>query len=75
MIELTVHTEIARPPADVFAYVTDPGKLADVADQHRLGRPGGAAAARPSGSRLREVHRAPGGKQLASLVRGHRVRA
>jgi uncharacterized protein YndB with AHSA1/START domain len=28
MIKFTVGTEIARPPTDVFAYVTDPAKLA-----------------------------------------------
>jgi uncharacterized protein YndB with AHSA1/START domain len=67
MIEFTVETEIARPVAEVFAYATDPSKLATwqtntvsaVAEQDGpLGL----------GTRLREVHRAPGGKQLASLV-------
>ncbi len=67
MIKFTVETEIARPPTDVFAYVTDPGKLASwqtntisaVAEDGKPICPG---------TRLREVHRAPGGKQLASLV-------
>src|ERR1700722_18448788 len=67
MIKFTVATEIARPPTDVFAYVTDPAKLstwqtntisAVAEDDHPLGL----------GTRVREVHRAPGGKQLAALV-------
>src|SRR5450755_2237294 len=67
MIDFTVETEIARTPADVFAYVTDPTKLATwqtntvsvvAEDEEPLGL----------GTRLREVHRAPGGKQLASLA-------
>jgi uncharacterized protein YndB with AHSA1/START domain len=28
MIDFTIETEIERPPAEVFAYVTDPTKLA-----------------------------------------------
>ncbi len=67
MIQFTVGTEIGRRPAEVFAYVTDPAKLATwqtntisaVADTDR---PVGL------GTRVREVHRAPGGRQLASLV-------
>jgi uncharacterized protein YndB with AHSA1/START domain len=67
MIDFTVETEIARTPADVFAYVTDPTKLATwqtntvsvvAEDEGPIGL----------GTRLREGHRAPGGKQLASLV-------
>ena len=67
MIEFTVETAIARPVRDVFAYVTDPGKLATwqtntISAIAEHDRPMGV------GTRLREVHRAPGGKQLASLV-------
>jgi len=67
MIEFTVGTEIARPPTEVFRYVTDPAKLATwqtntisavAQDDQPLGL----------GTRVREVHRAPGGKELASLV-------
>ena len=67
MIQFTVHTEIARTPTEVFGYVTDPAKLATwqtntisavVEDDHPFGL----------GTRVREVHRAPGGKRLASLV-------
>jgi len=67
MIEFTAETEIERPAGEVFAYVTDAAKLATwqtntvsvvVEGNGPLGL----------GTRLREVHRAPGGKQLASLV-------
>jgi uncharacterized protein YndB with AHSA1/START domain len=67
MIQFTVGTEIARPPTDVFAYVTDPAKLATwqtntISAVAENDQPLGL------GTRVREVHRAPGGKQLASLV-------
>ncbi len=67
MIQFTVETEIARSPTEVFAYVTDPAKLATwqtntVSAVPEEDRPLGL------GTRLREVHRAPGGKLLASLV-------
>lgn len=67
MIKFTVGTEIARPPTDVFAYVTDPAKLANwqtnaISAVAEDDKPIGL------GTRVREVHRAPGGKQLASLV-------
>jgi uncharacterized protein YndB with AHSA1/START domain len=67
MIQFTVGTEIARPPAEVFAYVTDPAKLATwqtntISAVAESDQPVGL------GTRVREVHRAPGGKQLASLV-------
>lgn len=67
MIEFTVGTEIARPVGEVFAYVTDPSKLATwqtntISAVPEDDRPIGL------GTRVREVHRAPGGKQLSSLV-------
>jgi len=67
MIQFTVETEIARPAAEVFAYLTDPTKLATwqtntVSAAAEDDQPVGL------GTRLREVHRAPGGKQLTSLV-------
>ncbi len=67
MIDFTIETEIERPPAEVFAYVTDPGKLA-------TWQTNTVSAVREDdgplrvGSRLREVHRAPGGKELPSVV-------
>jgi uncharacterized protein YndB with AHSA1/START domain len=67
MMRFTVATEIARPTSDAFAYVTDPAKLATwqtntISAVPENDEPLGL------GSRVREVHRAPGGKQLASLV-------
>jgi uncharacterized protein YndB with AHSA1/START domain len=67
MIEFTIHTDIDRPVGDVFAYVTDPEKLptwqtntVSVTQE----RPGPLRV----GTRLHEVHRGPGGRELASLV-------
>jgi uncharacterized protein YndB with AHSA1/START domain len=67
MIQFTVQTEIARPPAEVFAYVTDPTKLAtwQTNTVSAIAETDGPLGI---GTRLREVHRAPGGKQLESLV-------
>ena len=67
MIKFTVGTEIARPPTDVFAYVTDPATLATwqtntISAVAEDDQPFGL------GTRVREVHRAPGGKRFASLV-------
>jgi uncharacterized protein YndB with AHSA1/START domain len=67
MIQFTVGTDIARPPTEVFAYVTDPTKLATwqtntISAVAEDDQPTGL------GTRVREVHRAPGGKQLSSLV-------
>src|ERR1700730_4151809 len=67
MIQFTVGTEIARSPTDVFAYVTDPAKLPTwqtntISAVAENDQPFGL------GTQVREVHRAPGGKQLASLV-------
>jgi uncharacterized protein YndB with AHSA1/START domain len=49
---------IARPPADVFAYVTDPAKLGTWQDAEEIVQltPGPVGA----GTRFREVHRAMG---------------
>lgn len=67
MIDFTIETEIARPPADVFAYATDPDKLptwqTNAVSAEVEG--GGPIAL---GARLREVHRAPGGKEQPSVV-------
>jgi uncharacterized protein YndB with AHSA1/START domain len=66
MIEFTIESEIDRSVADVFAYVTDPGKLGTwqtntVSAVQETDGPLGL------GTRVREVHRA-GGKNLESLV-------
>ena len=67
MIDFTVETQIARPVHDVFAYATHPDHLSSwqtntvSATREDEGHYG-------LGSRLREVHRAPGGKELESVV-------
>jgi uncharacterized protein YndB with AHSA1/START domain len=67
VIEFTVETEIARPVREVFAYVTDPSKLATW-QTNTISAVAVQDGPLGIGTRLREVHRAPGGKQLASLV-------
>ena len=67
MIDFTVETQIDRPVGEVFAYAVDPDKLASwqtntVSARREDEGPYGV------GSRLREVHRAPGGKELESIV-------
>ncbi|MDW5598420.1 SRPBCC family protein [Conexibacter stalactiti] len=67
MIELTIETEIARPPAAVFAFVTDPAKLSSWQVNTVSAEVEGGGPLR-LGTRLREVHRGPRGRELASLV-------
>ena len=67
MIDFTVETQIARPVRDVFAYATAPEHLSSwqtntVSATRVDDGPYGL------GSQLREVHRAPGGKELESVV-------
>jgi uncharacterized protein YndB with AHSA1/START domain len=67
MVDFIIETEIERTPADVFAYVTDWTKLATwqtntVSAVPQTDGPIGL------GSRIREVHRAPGGKKIHELV-------
>jgi uncharacterized protein YndB with AHSA1/START domain len=66
MIQFTVQTEIARPAGEVFTYVTDPTKLASW-QTNTVSVVSEGDGPLGLGSRLREVHRAPGGKRLASL--------
>jgi uncharacterized protein YndB with AHSA1/START domain len=67
MIQFTIETEIARPVSEVFAYVTDPTKLATW-QTNTISAIVEGEGPLALGTRLREVHRAPGGKQLTSLV-------
>jgi uncharacterized protein YndB with AHSA1/START domain len=72
MIEFTIETEIVRPVTDVFAYVTDPTKLSTwqtntVSAVAEGDEPLGL------GSRVREIHRAPGGQAARVDRRGFRV--
>jgi uncharacterized membrane protein len=67
MIEFTTAIEIDRPVHEVFAYVTDPAKLpcwqTNTVEVTQL-----TDAPLRVGTQLREVHRAPGGRRLESLV-------
>ena len=67
MIDFTIETEIERTPAEVFAYVTDPAKLATWQTNTVSAVPETDGPLRV-GSRMREVHRAPGGKKIEELV-------
>jgi len=67
MIDYTVETPIDRPAGEVFAYVADPANLPSWQTNTvsaTLETPGPMGV----GSRLREVHRGPGGKEFPSLV-------
>lgn len=67
MIDFTILTDIDRPASEVFAYVTDPAKLhtwqTNTISAMVVG--GGAVGL---GSRVIEVHRAPGGKEITQVV-------
>jgi uncharacterized protein YndB with AHSA1/START domain len=67
MIEFTIETCIERSPATVFDYVSDPGRLSTwqtntISSTQEGDGPFGL------GTRLREVRRAPGGKEIESVV-------
>jgi uncharacterized protein YndB with AHSA1/START domain len=67
MIDITIETHIKRPVDAVFDYVTDPSKLATwqtntVSAAQESDGPVGL------GTRIREVHRRPGGKEAESVV-------
>lgn len=69
MIEFTVGTEIARPPTEVFGYVTDPAKLATW-QTNTISAVADTDQAVGLGTRVRGVHRAPGGggRRLAEIT-------
>lgn len=67
MIDFTVESHIKRPADEVFDYVTDPSKLATwqtntVSAVQEGDGPVGL------GTRIREVHRGPGGREAESVV-------
>ena len=67
MIDFTIETHLDRSPATVFEYISDPERLPTwqtntVSSVPMSDGPLGV------GSRLREVHRGPGGKELVSVV-------
>jgi uncharacterized protein YndB with AHSA1/START domain len=67
MIDFTIETHLDQSPATVFEYISDPERLPTwqtntVSSVPVSDGPLGV------GSRLREVHRGPGGKELVSVV-------
>ena len=73
MIEFTIETEIARPPEEVFAFATDPALLPRWQTNTVSALPLDDGPLRV-GSRIREVHRAPGGKEMESVVEVEELR-
>jgi uncharacterized protein YndB with AHSA1/START domain len=67
VIDFTIETDIERPAAEVFAYLTDPAKLATW-QTNTVSAVAEDGAPVHVGTRLREVHRGPRGRQLSSLV-------
>ncbi|MGH2869680.1 MAG: SRPBCC family protein [Solirubrobacteraceae bacterium] len=65
MLEFEIERDINCPPAEVFAYVTDATKLATWQTNTVSAVPDGPIAL---GTKIREVHRAPGGKQIETVV-------
>lgn len=60
---LTFH--VARPPADVFAYLTDPGRLPEWQENALEVQMDGPMRA---GARMRELRRARGNQRVESIV-------
>jgi uncharacterized protein YndB with AHSA1/START domain len=67
MVRIEEQFDIERPVAEVFGYVTDPAKLAEWQDTTVSVTKETDGPVR-AGTRLREVRRAPFGKQIESLV-------
>ena len=65
MIDFTLESRFDRSPTDVFDYVSDPGRLPTWQTNTVSSVPDGPMGV---GTRLREVHRMPGGKEVASVV-------
>jgi uncharacterized protein YndB with AHSA1/START domain len=61
-VKRTQHIEIARPPGQVFAYLTDPSKLSTWQDAEEVVQltPGPLGA----GTRLREIHKVLGRRRV-----------
>jgi uncharacterized protein YndB with AHSA1/START domain len=65
MIDFVIERDIARSPGEVFAYVVDATNLASWQRNTVSVVPDGPTGL---GTKIREVHRAPGGKQIATVV-------
>ena len=67
MIDFTVDAQIKRPVHHVFVYSTDPDRL-DTWQTNTVSSIPETDGPIGVGTRLREIHRGPGGKELESLV-------
>jgi uncharacterized protein YndB with AHSA1/START domain len=67
VIRFSIETHIERPVGEVFAYATNPDRLATWQTNTVSATVEGDGPL-AVGSRLREVHRAPGGKEFPSLL-------
>jgi uncharacterized protein YndB with AHSA1/START domain len=67
MIDFTIETQIERPLQAVFDYVTDVQKLPSWQTNTVSAVPESVGPL-ALGTRIREVHRGPGGRQVESLV-------
>jgi uncharacterized protein YndB with AHSA1/START domain len=65
MIDFTIQTHIDRPADEVFAHATDPAKLPTWQTNTVSSEPDGPLGV---GTRLREVHRGPRGREIATVV-------
>jgi uncharacterized protein YndB with AHSA1/START domain len=65
MIDFVIAREIGRPPSEVFAYVVDATKLATWQRNTVSAVPDGPMGL---GTKIHEVHRAPAGKRIATVV-------
>jgi uncharacterized protein YndB with AHSA1/START domain len=67
VIDFTIETEIERPVSAVFAYVIDPSNLPSW-QTNTVSAVAEDDGPLRVGTRVREVHRGPGGRQVESLV-------
>ena len=67
MIDITVESRIMRPVGEVFGYVTDPSKLATWQTNTVSAAQEGDGPVE-LGTRIREIHRGPGGREAESVV-------
>ena len=67
MIKFTIDTQIERPVGEVFAHVTDPDKLSTWQTNTVFVEKEGEGPV-GLGTRLREVHSGPGGREFPSVV-------
>jgi uncharacterized protein YndB with AHSA1/START domain len=67
VIDFTIETPIERTPGEVFEFVADPANLPSW-QTNTLSAVPEAGGPVGLGTRIREVHRGPGGKDVESLV-------